>query len=196
MELKCGLVNHQRRSASLRLLERHVARAAAGCALPAFEEGSVRVSDVLRRRDMKRLRGAVDPLWRSFNLAEVADRSFIEYDVSIAVGPLAAIFVVTKHGSEPKRREDARQSVAVGDSGFRFDARFVKANRAFALVRERPRVAVAADAQHIAAPAKLAASEVVQRVDFERARCDRAKAQLAQALFERRQIGGAKLDLD
>src|SRR5882762_2085578 len=102
-------------------------------------------------RDPERLRGAVNPARRSFDLAEVSNWSLIEHHMARAVAPLRAIFFIAKRWGEPKRAQNGIHLLAVLDMRFQFNPALVATSLAFRFVRQHPGVAILPQTQQFAA---------------------------------------------
>src|SRR4051812_35031625 len=77
-------------------LERHVFGFTAVLLDPIAKEFDITSGDVIGVGKMNLAGDAVDPFRLTFDLAEVADRSFIEHYVSGSVGPLTAKLFVAE----------------------------------------------------------------------------------------------------
>src|SRR5208337_5345718 len=95
--------------------KRHLGSWAVGAPFPCEEHGGIGLGDVIGPADSERASGAVDPARRTFDLAEVPNRSLIQHHVAGAVAPLRAIFFVAKRGREPKHTQNGVHLRAVLD---------------------------------------------------------------------------------
>jgi len=139
--------------------------------------------------------GEVDPLGGAFELGVVADGSFVDNAVALAVLPLGAPFFITERGDEAEGEKDLGQRVAVGDYGFGFDAVlvgvFAGANVREALVGEEAAAGIGADAEDFRAGAHAAVGGVIKDVGLEGAGGLKAEASGIEAPGEGGRVGGS-----
>ena len=138
---------------------------------PDFEEAAIAEGDVLGWIDAEARGGAVDPLGGAFQFCVVANGSFIDDTVALAVCPLGTPFFIAEGGREAERKEDLLDRIAVSDFGLGFDAVlvgvFTGTNVRQALVGDGPAASITAYAQNLGAGAHLAAGRVVENVALE-----------------------------
>ena len=110
----------------------------------------------------------VDPARGAFDFPEVSYRSFIQYNVALAVGPFGAIFLVAEGGSVAQGAENRVYLLAVVDLAFEFDSGFVASGLGFGfgLVSQNPLLSVLAKAEEFSFLAEFLAGEVVEGVYF------------------------------
>src|SRR5450631_1903528 len=130
--------------------------------LPFKEHRGVGLSDVVVRAYCERVRRTVDPTRWPFNLTESSNRSLIQNDMALAIGPLRAIFLVTECGREPKRAQNGIHLWTVLHGRFQLDSHFMATGLAFRLMRQHPGLAIFAQPQHFASLAQLLAGQVVK----------------------------------
>ena len=90
--------------------------------------------------------GSIDPAGRAFDLAEIADGSFIDHDVYFAISPLGSELLVAETGLMTETR---RMASICGPSipSLGFYTGFVAARFSFGFVRKDPSIAVFPQAQ-------------------------------------------------
>jgi len=165
---------------------------------PQIEEAAVAEREIVGSVDAKVAGGAVDPGGRALQFGVVADGSFVDNAMALAISPLGAPFFIAERSGEAEGKKDVGQGVAIGDRGFRLDAVFVAAftrrTGRQAFVGQRPSARVIADAQNLSARAQPAVGRVIEDVALKAARCLHAKAGGLKALGEARRVGNAEFD--
>src|SRR2546425_29752 len=81
--------------------------------LPFSKQRRIILGDVFVAAYSQLLCCGVNPARRSFDLAEIADGSFVHHHLSLAVGPLGAKLLITKRRSESQRAQNQIHCPAV-----------------------------------------------------------------------------------
>ena len=102
--------------------ERHLFGFALRLPFPVAEQRCVILHDVLLGGYTELLCGLVDPARRAFDLAKIADRSFVDYDLTLSIRPLGAEFLVTKRWSVSESAQNRIRLLPVFYAGFQFFA--------------------------------------------------------------------------
>jgi hypothetical protein len=154
--------------------ERQVLGARVMLVAPLFEKSAVTERHPLVVGNAESAGAAIDPLWRAFELGEVADRRFVDDAVPFSVTPLAAPFFIAKGGHQSQAAKNLCEGVAVADFGFSFDtvlvAVFARAVLRQAFVGEHEAPGITADTKNLSARAHLTVGRVIKYVALERAR--------------------------
>src|SRR5215472_15213093 len=177
-------------------LERHLTRRAAPAPLPGKEQSGVGIGDVLLRSDSELLRGAVNPAPRTLDFAEVADRRLVYDDMSGAVAPLCAKFLVAKCRPVAERMKNRVHLRSVGDLSLQLHPRLVSPHASLGLVRHQPLGTVFPQAQQLAARAQGVSRQIVEGIDLTGAAREQTKARNTQLAGERAHLLHPELDFD
>ena len=119
-------------------LKRHLLRFALFLTLPLAEQSGVILHNVLLVPHAEFFCSLVNPARRAFDFTKVANGSFINNDLSFAIGSLGAKLLVAKRWSVAERPQNCIHPLAVIHAGFQFLAAAV-ASRLFAgFMRQLP----------------------------------------------------------
>ncbi len=120
--------------------------------------------------DAEKSRRLVNPARRPFNFSKRSDGCLVDYNMSLAIAPLGAEFVVSEGRNIPKGEQYLLKFPAIRNPGFGFDSSLVTANLALGLVGKKPFFSVFAEAQNLSALSQRLAGQVVQSIALECAR--------------------------
>src|ERR1700722_2432320 len=162
-------------------LKCHLIRRVAGLFLPAKKKLRVSCGDVIAPRNLQKLRGSINPARWTFDLAEVADRSFVYNYVPFGVTPLGAKFLIAKGGDKSQRPQDGIHLCAIRGFGFSFHSHLVTSHFSFSFVSQHPLGSVFTQPKQFAALAQDLARQIIERVDFVSAPSHQAKASLSHS---------------
>src|SRR5262249_50828644 len=143
---------------------------------PLHEQFGVRSGNILLPGNGKFPGHVVNPPRRSLDLAEVSNGSFIDHNVTGAIRPFAAEFLVSESGPESCRGEDLRQSSSILHRSFYFPAGFVPSDLALVLICNGPLRAILAYTQQGAAPPQWIPGQIVECIHLMGTLCDQAKS--------------------
>ena len=136
----------------------------------------------------------MDVLLAAFDLDERADRRFVDGDHDVLGRELLAVLLVAEPHAQPQLVQDGEQRVAVGDDGFVLFAHLHQAGLHRALEGQQALAALAAHAQHAAAPVEPIVGRIEQTVFLQPPAAQRRGADGEDALA--RLLGAVEPQLD
>src|SRR5215472_10071979 len=165
---------------------------------PVGEQLRVGKRDVLLGGNVQQAGCRINPLWRAFNLAVVADGGFVQNHVTGRVAPLAAELLIAKARLESELFKYPGSGLAIFDRGLDLAPRLVTPwlRAAFVLISEGPFCAELAHPQQGAPAAKLTPRLIIEGVQLVGSRRKELETGASQAAGEGCHILDQELDFD